>query len=132
MTELTAAIDLSKEDTPVFLATSEAGGQPHIMYGGTLEQMDPNHVTLEGWLCLITRQNIESNPYVSLVVRDQSGTRGFQLTGAVEDVAELAVLNGYAPAMQEGVLPKTERKLVIRIDKVLDFSRGPHTDEPAK
>jgi hypothetical protein len=40
------------------------------------------------------------------------------------------MLDGYAGDETLSPLPQTERELVIRVDDVLDFRQGPHTDVP--
>ncbi len=54
---------------------------------------------------------------------------GSQLFGEVEEVKELAFLNGYA-LETEGSAPSTqvERQLLVREDKVIGFSHEPHSD----
>jgi hypothetical protein len=74
--------------------------------------------------------NLENNPRISLVVWDPLSDTGHQLTGEVEQVEELAFLNGYLPE-EEGArpLPQTRRRLTIRVTAILAFSRAPHTDQ---
>ena len=129
MDEFSAAVDLAKRNPPVLVASCDAEGQPHIASVGGMERQGEHWVALEEWLCPVTNNNIEANPRVAIVVRDESGS-GFQLAGTVEDVEEMAIMNGFAPGKKEEAYPQAERKLVVRVEAVRAFSSGPHTDEP--
>jgi len=50
------------------------------------------------------------------------------LTGRIENVDEVAVLDGYVPGQDDSSLPQTERRLLVRIDKVIKFTREAHED----
>jgi hypothetical protein len=61
---------------------------------------------------------------------DAQEDRGDQLVGQVEEVRERAVVDGHVPELGEETLPQVERELVIRVDEVLPFRQGPHSDVP--
>jgi hypothetical protein len=55
---------------------------------------------------------------------------GYQLLGETEKVEDTAIMNGYAPGLEDkSTLPQVERRLLIRVDKIIGFRRSPHTDE---
>ena len=46
-------------------------------------------------------------------------------------VEDLAVLDGYVPSVERaGNTPQVQRRLLMRIDSILDFRCGPHSDSP--
>jgi hypothetical protein len=62
-------------------------------------------------------------------VWDPLSDQGFQILGAVENIAEQAMMNGYSPDGElEAPIPQVERKLQVRVDKILAFSHAPHSD----
>ncbi|MGY6275121.1 hypothetical protein [Methylomonas sp. MgM2] len=72
---------------------------------------------------------MSENPLISLVIWDAQKDEGYQLLGAVVDVRDLAVLDGYAPGVDdEQQLPQIERELLMRVDQILEFTHRPHSD----
>ncbi len=69
------------------------------------------------------------NRNVSILIYDPATREGNQMVGVVEDIRDVAVMNGFMPEGEPGI-PQFERELVIRVDAVLDCSQGPHTDRP--
>lgn len=64
-----------------------------------------------------------------MVVWDQAKDTGFQMQGNLEKDEEIAILNGYAPEVEERLsIPQVKHKLVIRIQKITAFRHAPHTD----
>jgi hypothetical protein len=74
--------------------------------------------------------NLEDRRRIALVVWDPETDRGYQLLGRVTEVKEQAVIDGYVPEGAEGGPPQVERELIVSVEEVLHFSRGPHSDEP--
>jgi hypothetical protein len=55
---------------------------------------------------------------------------GYQLLGETEKVEDTAIMNGYAPGLEDkSTLPQVERRLLIRVDKIIGFKHSPHTDQ---
>ena len=49
--------------------------------------------------------------------------------GKVEKMEEEAMMNGYAPELETKMLrPQVEWKLIVRVEKVIDFTQAPHSD----
>ena len=47
----------------------------------------------------------------------------------MERIDDLAVLDGYIPKVEVAhPLPQTEKQLLIKVEKILDFSLAPHCD----
>ena len=129
MKDLDTAIDLAEKLGHVFVATADSSGMPHVAAAAQLNKASDDHVAVSAWFCPGTVANLGDNHRISLVVWDPPSDRGFQLLGAVENIAEQAMMNGYAPdAELEAPMPQVERKLLVRVEKVLAFSHAPHSD----
>ena len=125
---LKKALTLAK-GRPVFVATAARSGLPHLACAGQMAAAPGGCVLLTEWFCPGTMENLSGNPRISLVVWDQKADTGYQLLGEVERVEEVAVLDGYAPPTRTAPsLPQVERRLVVRVDSILDFRKAPHTD----
>lgn len=126
---LKQAIELSNKLGHVFLSTADASGVPHIAAAGKII-MDPDGlVEVTAWFCPGTVGNLHVNPRIALVVWDAKSDTGYQLIGTSEKTEELHMINGYAPGIEgKSPAPQVERKLTIRVDKIIDFKHAPHTD----
>ena len=123
------AINLSQRVGHVFVATADPSGLPHVAASRKITLLeDGTRVAVEDWFCPTTVANVHQNHTVALVVWDPAGDVGYQLLGEMEKIEDMAVMNGYAPAV-EYALPQVERRLIIRVTKVIDFSHAPHSDE---
>ncbi len=124
-----AAIQLAAKLKHIFVATADGRGIPHLAAAGALSHDSENHVWVTAWFCPGTLANLKTNKQISLVVWNVSDDRGFQLVGEVEQIEDLAVLNGFAPGIEgPSHLPQVERKLRVRVDKIIGFSHAPHSD----
>lgn len=127
-TAMSDALALAKKN-PVFVATADASGTPHLACAGSLSGGEDGTVRVTEWFCPATVENVRRNPRISLTVWDEPADRGYQLVGEVEELEELGVLDGYAAEVEtDGPVPQVQRRLVVRVDRILDFSRAPHTD----
>jgi hypothetical protein len=62
-------------------------------------------------------------------VWDPASDAGYQLLDEVEKVRKLSILNGYIPEEEKKPPPpQVERELVVRVEKIITFSRAPHSD----
>ena len=124
-----SAVQLADKLAHIFVATADAVGSPHVAAAGELSHDSGNHVTVAAWFCPGTLANLKNNKQISLVVWDASEDHGFQLLGEVEQIEELAMLNGFVPEIEAPApLPQVERRLRVRVDKVIHFSHAPHND----
>lgn len=129
MKNLDNAIDLAEKLGHVFVATANSAGMPHVAAAAQLSLVSDNRVAVSAWFCPGTIANLGDNNRVALVVWDPDPDRGYQLVGEVEKVEEQAMMNGYsAEAESRSPLPQVERKLLVKIEKVLAFSHAPHND----
>jgi len=126
---LKQAVDLSKGDGRILVATSDAGGTPHLAAAGGLELLPDGRLGITAWFCPGTLENLGRNRGISLTVWDPVRDRGHQILGEAERVEELAVLDGYAPGREDfGTIPQVERMIVVRPQRALVFTRAPHSD----
>ncbi len=123
------AVDLGNRMKHIFVSTSNSRGLPHLAAAGTIRRVSEDHIAVEAWFCPGTVQNLHDNPMISVVAWDPETDIGHQLLGEVEKVEEIAIMNGFSPDIESKTqLPQAERKLIIRVDKVLAFSHAPHSD----
>jgi uncharacterized protein len=128
---LTKAAVLAEKGAFLFITTAASDGYPHVAPAARL-QLDPDKegVAIDAWFCPGTLENLEENKKVDLVVWDATLDEGFQLMGKCQGVEDLAVLNGHDASLPEKTgLPQVERRIQIRVEKVLPFQRGSHTDQ---
>ena len=131
MTEeaLVEAFGLADETGYVLVATADAEGRPHVSVAGRMERRSGLEVEVSAWFCPGTLENVTENAHVTLVAWDPAFDRGYQLLGRVTAVEETGVMDGYWPEEEEtGELPQVERRLVVRVERVLTFTAAPHTD----
>ncbi len=124
-----SAIRLADKLAHIFVATADARGIPHMTAAGKISQDSEGHVLVAAWFCPGTLVNLKTNKQISLVVWDAADDHGFQLVGEVEQIEELAMLNGFAPEIEiQAPLPQVEHRLRVRVDKIIRFSHAPHSD----
>jgi len=122
------AVDLGNRVGYTFVATSDVKGLPHLAASRKIELELDGHLAVSEWFCPGTLANLDMNPQVSVVVWDHASDTGFQLIGESVGVEETAMLDGFYPTSKKPG-PQVERKLRIRVDKIMDFSQAPHSDE---
>ena len=123
------AVELAGRTKSVLIATANRQGEPHLAAAGRLELIDKTRVAVSAWFCPMTVANLRQNLHISLVVWDSKTDTGYQLTGRSEKVEELAMLDGYAPKFDEKItIPQVERRVVVKVEKVIDFKHAPHND----
>ena len=129
MKNLDTVITLAEKLGHVFVATADSEGMPHVAAAAQIHKASKDHVTVSAWFCPGTIANLDDNRRISLVVWDPPSDLGYQLLGEVIQVEEQAVLNGYSVEPEErSPMPQIERKLVVRLAKILVFSHAPHSD----
>ncbi|WP_246044642.1 pyridoxamine 5'-phosphate oxidase family protein [Geomonas ferrireducens] len=125
-----AVKDLAERVGHAFVATSDAGGNPHLAAGRGVALFEPNRLVFEAWFCPTTMRNLQDNRHVAVVVADPDTGNGFQFVGVVERSADTAVLDGYIPDLEPPGLPQVQWRLEIRVEKVMAFSADAHSDRP--
>ena len=123
------AVNLGQKLQHIFVATSDNRGLPHVAAAGRITPVSDKKVAVSAWFCQGTVENLEQNRFISLVIWDSASDKGYQLLGKVEQIEEEDMMNGYAPELEKkGLTPQVERKLIVRVEKVIDFSHAPHSD----
>lgn len=129
MRNLENAIVLAEKLGHVFVATADSAGMPHVAAAAQIHKSGQDQVTVSAWFCPGTMANLDDNQRISLVVWDPPLDRGYQLLGEVVNVEEQAMMNGYsAETEKKAPMPQVEKKLVVRVAKILAFSHAPHSD----
>lgn len=126
---LAEAADLAARVGHVFVATASSSGRTHLAAARTIALTPENHVAVSDWFCPETLQNIRSNSFLSIVAWDPARDYGFQILGELEELKDVAMLDGYAPGLDKRPpLPQVERQLLVHVDKVVEFKIAPHSD----
>lgn len=126
---LSKAVEIATKAGYVIIATADPGGMPHIAAAGKIELEGDGIAAITEWFCPGTVANLRPNAGVSVVAWDKASDTGFQLLGRLEATADVAMLDGYALGLEgEPPLPQVERRMRIRVEHVMDFKLGPHSD----
>ena len=113
----------------ILVATADNEGQPHVAAARRLAVTSNSLLEVREWFCPSTVANLKTNPRMSLVVWDTTEDTGYQLTGGLEEIHDVEMLNGYAPQIErEKAVPQVERQLLIRTKKITEFKCAPHSD----
>jgi hypothetical protein len=74
--------------------------------------------------------NLKVNSRAAIVAWDPTVDLGYQVLGEVTKVEEVGILDGYDPTAGGAEnFPQVKRRLIVRVDAVLDFRQAPHTDK---
>lgn len=122
------AVDMANRVGYALVATSDRNGLAHVAASRRVEADPGSYIAVSEWFCPGTLANLNENPLISVVVWDPASDAGYQLTGKSEAVEDAAMMDGYAPGMEEAP-PQVERKIRIRVDRITDFSHAPHSDQ---
>lgn len=125
---LEQAVLLAKKMGYVFLGTADCNGVPHLSIVQPLDIDSRDRLRLIGWFCERTTANLENNPHICVVIWDHQADCGYQLIGETQDIKEVAILDGYSAAERSHPLPQVERKIFMRVDKILEFAKRPQID----
>jgi predicted pyridoxine 5'-phosphate oxidase superfamily flavin-nucleotide-binding protein len=115
----------------IIVATANQRGTPHLAVAKGLVFMGDERVAFKNWFCLQTLENIAKNPRIALSVFGPSEEKGFQIIGTVKHSQPAEIMDGYTPEEETlgGHIPQAKLQLVLKVDKILEFSAGPHSDE---
>jgi hypothetical protein len=114
----------------VFVATTDSSGQPHMAIGEQVVISGDSLLIFENWFCPATLQNITCNTNVSVVAVLPDTGKGYQMLGSVIRGADPAILDGYDPAVGIPEKPQVLTRFIVKVEKVLEFTSGIHTDIP--
>ncbi len=125
---LESAVTLAQKVGYVFIATADSQGMPHVTAAAQIASFDGG-VAVTEWFCPGTVANLQRNKCVSIVIWAKDLDSGYQLIGRVAGVEDVGVLDGYSPAHEgKHPLPQVEKRLLVKVEKILDFCLGPHSD----
>lgn len=126
------AVALGSQLGHVLIATADDKGWPHVAVSRMIDLTSDGLLAVSEWFCPGTLSNLQANPGISLVVWDPLTDTGYQIIGVSEKVEDVAMMDGYPGATEEtekqAPLPQVERRILVRIQKVIPFSRAPHRD----
>lgn len=112
------------------VASTAADGRPHLALGSDIKVLDDEHLLFENWFCQTTLRNVAQNRQVAVAVMSPGTTSGYQFIGSVVHGFDVALLDGYTP----GAVPVSDlqalTRLVVRVEEVLAFCTGIHSDIP--
>jgi hypothetical protein len=127
--KLGEVVHLAEKVGHVFVATADPGGMPHVAAAGKLELAPEDRVTVTEWFCPGTVANLHVNKCISVVVWAKDPDSGYQLLGRLDKIKDLGILDGFAPGLEgEPPLPQVEKQLLIKVEKIIEFKLGPHSD----
>ncbi len=123
-------VELSEKTRYVFIATVNGEGIPHIAASKKLSLASKNNVVLTEWFCPGTVANLlGENHNLAIVVWDSKTDTGYQLIGEAEKEEDMAYLDGYSHDLKgQNQVPQIQRRVTVRINKIIDFKLSPHTD----
>jgi hypothetical protein len=129
--KMTEAVQSAVRDAEVaYIASADDQGEPHLAVSRQVRVVDAEHVAFTGWFCPKSVANIADNPRVSLAVWDAGRDHGYQLLGEVTASDIAAIQDGWnGPAEKGGPLPQEEHEFTFRVDAILEFTSGLHSDE---
>ena len=127
--KLREIVALAEKVGHVFVATADREGQPHIAAARRLTIMPEGSVEVREWFCPSSVANLKSNLRMSLVVWDMVRDAGYQLSGTLDEMQDVDMLNGYPSQIErEKPIPQVERRLLISVKKTTEFRYAPHSD----
>ncbi|HYA15199.1 MAG TPA: pyridoxamine 5'-phosphate oxidase family protein [Syntrophales bacterium] len=124
------SVELSEKTRHVFIATVNEEGIPHIAASKKLSLASNDNIVLTEWFCPGTMSNLlRKNHNLAIVMWDSKTDIGYQLIGEAEKEEDTAYLDGYSPDLKkQNTVPQIQRKVTVRINRIIDFKLSPHTD----
>ena len=114
----------------VYVATADSSGMPHMAIGEQITISGDSQLIFENWFCPSTLQNIACNTHVAVVAVSPDTGKGYQMLGSVIESADAAFLDGYDPAVSMPVTPQVLTRFTVKVDQILEFTSGIHSDQP--
>ncbi len=113
-----------------FVASADKSGRPHLAAVRGLVVTDSRHLVFSEWFCPRTLENLAGNSEIAIAVMDSVTGKGYQFVGEVEKTSDIGILDGYDLEAATQETPQVLYQLVIRVDEIMEFSHGVHTDRP--
>lgn len=106
--------NFSRKVALFYVATSNRKGEVHLAVAKDLVFLPDNeHIAFKSWFCRKTIENIQKNPHISIAIYDAKSDTGYQIIGKAVSQTVVAVLNGYAPELEEIEKECPDRKSVV-------------------
>lgn len=122
---LDKAVELAARMGHVFIATADADKRPHLAVAGAIAVQEEGLLTVNEWFCPGTMPNLQGNPNLAVVVWDKSADTGYQITGVMERMLDIGMVDGYTPEMEsKWLLPGVESQILMRVERVVAFKRA--------
>jgi hypothetical protein len=122
-------VGVAEEVGYVLVATADGEGMPHVTVAGKVGLGEGGSVSVSEWFCPGTVANLQVNKRISIVVWARDAEIGYQLLGMLERIEDLGFLDGYEPGLEgDGLMPQCEKELLIKVEKIIEFKAGPHSD----
>ena len=118
---------MNKETIRKIAGIAEKNGLPHIAAAGKLEPIDDKRPGITEWFCPGTLENLNENLRLSAVVWDRLKDAGFQLPGEAEGIEDTSMMDGYTEIDGKSPLPQVERRMIVKIDSIIEFKKAPHS-----
>ena len=113
----------------VFISTADIDGVPHMAAARRLTIESNQDIGISEWFCPGTLSNLNANPLISIVAWDPKSDKGYQMLGSCTKIEDLSMMDGYSSKLEsDSPMPQEERKLIVRVTKVIPFSYAPHSD----
>ena len=126
---LKTIIALGEKTGHIIITTADRHGKPHVGVAGKISIENKGCISVTSWFCPGTLENLEENPHISIVVWEAEEDIGYQLIGVLQRIENISMLNGFSSDIEvQKPIPQVERRIVIEVKKVLDFSHAPHSD----
>ncbi len=116
----------------VYVTTCDKHKVPHIAIAKDIRILnDGEYIAFKSWFCIKSLENLAYNSNVAVGVYDIKEMLGYQFIGKVVSKDVEAVLNGYAPELEqiEAETPQEEYKLKIKIESILELHFDTHSDK---
>jgi len=116
----------------VYVTTCDKHKVPHITIAKDIRILnDGEYIAFKSWFCIKSLENLAYNSNVAVGVYDIKEMLGYQFIGKVVSKDVDAVLNGYAPELEqiEAETPQEKYKLKIKIASILELHFGTHSDK---
>ena len=125
---LERAVQLGTRAGGIFIATADSKGLPHVAVSGRIQREGEGRIAVTEWFCPGTLSNLQDNPRISLVVWDPETDAGYQILGRSEGIEDVAMIDGLVNEKGDSPIPQVERKIRVIMDRIIRFSRAPHSD----
>jgi len=118
------AVDLANRLRCVLVITADGEGVPHVATAVGLSRREGGRVCVSGLADAQAMRDVQTNPHVTLVVRDPASEAGAQLLAEAERVERFTAMDSLKPAVRrEARLPEEHLELLVSVNEVRPLGR---------